>query len=116
MGKAAVPTLVGMLGDEAGFTAAMQTAVLMEDQASAAEVLAHGIIEGKSPRFLPSLLPFPASWGGLSQTESIPRALSLRAWAGKDAAAVIVSPQPHVINRIPARCIAPMRVGVGAGQ
>ncbi len=94
MGKAAVPALVGMLGDEAGFAAAMQTAVLMDDHAAAAEVLAHGMIEGKAPRLFPSLHPFAKAWGGLTQTESLPRALELRAWAGKDAAAVFFRALP----------------------
>jgi hypothetical protein len=84
LGKAAVPTLVGMLDNEAGFSAAMQTAVLMEDHAAAAELLAHGILQGKAPHLFPSLLPFAASWGGLTRTESLPRALAWRAWAAKD--------------------------------
>jgi HEAT repeat protein len=90
LGPGSVETLAAMLGEtEGGYGAAMQTAAVMEDLRTAAVVLAHGVVGGKAPRFLPKLHPFATAWGGLTQEEGLPQALLLRAWAGKDAGAIL---------------------------
>ena len=97
MGGAAVESLIGLLGDEAGYTAAMQTAALMEDFDAASQVFAHGMIEGKPPRFMPRLWPF-VRYQELTLTHVIPEALKVRGWRAKAGAGYLLKALPTETN------------------